>query len=90
VPRPKGHASGQRHGENDARAFGHGDEQFYRALSFHARFPEAIASQLPDVFRAIGSTAGSLFGSPKTCKALPIALTDTNTAVTCTVQVPVW
>jgi poly(3-hydroxybutyrate) depolymerase len=46
---------------------------FSTGMSYGGMMSETIACQMPDVFRAIGSQAGSLFGSTRNCVAKPIA-----------------
>ena len=46
---------------------------FSDGMSYGGMMSETIACQMPDVFRAIGSMSGSLFGSTRSCVAKPIA-----------------
>ena len=46
---------------------------FSTGLSYGGIMSETVACEMSDVFRAIGSIAGSLFDSPKNCGSLPIA-----------------
>jgi len=46
---------------------------FSTGMSYGGMMSETIACQMPDVFRAIGSQAGSLFGGTRSCVAKPIA-----------------
>jgi poly(3-hydroxybutyrate) depolymerase len=46
---------------------------FSTGMSYGGMMSETIACQMPDVFRAIGSQAGSLWGGTRNCVAKPIA-----------------
>ena len=46
---------------------------FSAGMSYGGMMSETIACQMPDVFRAIGSMSGSMFGSTRSCVAKPIA-----------------
>jgi poly(3-hydroxybutyrate) depolymerase len=46
---------------------------FSDGMSYGGMMSETIACQMPDVFRAIGSMSGSMFGSTRSCVAKPIA-----------------
>jgi poly(3-hydroxybutyrate) depolymerase len=46
---------------------------FSDGMSYGGIMSETIACQMPDVFRAIGSIAGSMFGSTRSCTGKPIA-----------------
>ncbi len=46
---------------------------FSTGMSYGGMMSETIACQIPDLFRAIGSQAGSLFGGTRNCVAKPIA-----------------
>ena len=46
---------------------------FSDGMSYGGMMSETIACQLPDLFRAIGSMSGSMFGSTRSCVGKPIA-----------------
>lgn len=46
---------------------------FSTGMSYGGMMSETIACQIPDLFRALGSMSGSLFGSTRSCVAKPIA-----------------
>jgi poly(3-hydroxybutyrate) depolymerase len=46
---------------------------FSSGMSYGGMMSETIACQMPDVFRAIGSMSGSMFGGTRNCVAKPIA-----------------
>jgi poly(3-hydroxybutyrate) depolymerase len=60
---------------------------FSTGMSYGGMMSETIACQMPDVFRAIGSQAGSLFSGTRNCVAKPIAAWITHGTADTTVQI---
>jgi poly(3-hydroxybutyrate) depolymerase len=60
---------------------------FSTGMSYGGMMSETIACQLPDLFRAIGSQAGSLFGGTRNCVAKPIAAWITHGEADTTVPI---
>jgi poly(3-hydroxybutyrate) depolymerase len=60
---------------------------FSTGMSYGGMMSETIACQIPDLFRAIGSQAGSLFGGTRNCVAKPIAAWITHGTADTTVPI---
>jgi poly(3-hydroxybutyrate) depolymerase len=60
---------------------------FSTGMSYGGMMSENIACQLPDLFRAIGSMAGSLFGGGRSCTGGPIAAWITHGDADTTVDI---
>jgi poly(3-hydroxybutyrate) depolymerase len=60
---------------------------FSEGMSYGGIMSETIACQMPDVFRAIGSIAGSLFGGSRSCTGKPIAAWITHGEADTTVAI---
>jgi polyhydroxybutyrate depolymerase len=60
---------------------------FSTGMSYGGMMSETIGCQIPDLFRAIGSQAGSLFGGSRNCTGKPIAAWITHGDADTTVDI---